>query len=885
MNIVKEAKETLLQYNNHIRNRNDLTENNLLRGFIALLASQYIPLQFNQREVSLAEIFHNFDASFFTENNVDTFSMFNIDNNDVFLKNILLTFSHEKLSNDQLINILEWINTDYQSGKLANPITPKDLADLLIEIADIKSTDTIFDPSMGSGSLLLALRKKHTQPLFTGIEINKKAFYIASLQKKLLDDNSTLINSNTLYQLIGERTKYDIIISNPPVLKLSKDIIYGRLSSHLPYIAPEESINFINLSLDHLNNNSKAIFLVTLSCLVVANLQEYRKKWVNSDLLKTVITLPNNLLPNTGTRCALLIFEKVDDDKGSTIKFINAEDCFTKDRRKNVLTENNIKEILNRLKNVNDEKVCKSISKEEIEKNNYQLIPYHYLSQKIVGINFNLSKQWDSLENLTTIIQGNFLSQLPSGREPIIKGRNIRTNKLNLEELECKDFTEYKGEIQRTQQYDILIQRISGKPAAYLIKELDETGVAIDNTLFLIRFNEINEEFIKFIALYLNSDEAINRISSMCEGYVIPTLSKKILNSIQIPVPDINIISLINEMYEIEQNLYQEYENATQLRKSIFGNPGEKNISTNLDKIRLTSFTLRNALNQKDDLLYKIRTLYPFPIAYPYKTIYSAKEKADLYNRQMKYGEHLLSFLASIGMSLVIFYKNQLTTSTEELFQELNEGISKGMSPGDWRSLLHKSCSLLRTLPNEPLSNMFSSIWFKGSGQKESQLARMARENLTEPLNDFKHSRGPLNPYEYNEYAEKQKETILQILEQIEFLCQYDFILINDVDNIWSNKETVYTGDLLKGDHPVFEGIKFSTDKKLTKNKIYIRYKKEFICLYPFINFAYNPHTRKEEIFSFDKEKKGKLELKSFESGTTIHISELKDDLLSLIED
>ena len=100
-------------------------------------------------------------------------------------------------------------------------------------------------------------------------------------------------------------------------------------------------------------------------------------------------------------------------------------------------------------------------------------------------------------------------------------------------------------------------------------------------------------------------------------------------------------------MNEIELALRIEYEKAAQLRKSIFGGFDKVDLSTNLRKVKFTSQVLKNALSQKNDISYKVRSLYPFPLAYPYRNIYVEREYAAIYDRQMKYGEHLLSFLVS----------------------------------------------------------------------------------------------------------------------------------------------------------------------------------------------------------------------------------------------
>ena len=80
---------------------------------------------------------------------------------------------------------------------------------------------------------------------------------------------------------------------------------------------------------------------------------------------------------------------------------------------------------------------------------------------------------------------------------------------------------------------------------------------------------------------------------------------------LKIPVPDRKVVALVKEMNEIEAALRTEYEKAAQLRVSLFGGFDEVDLSTNLRKVKLASQVLKNALSQKDDINYKVRSLYP----------------------------------------------------------------------------------------------------------------------------------------------------------------------------------------------------------------------------------------------------------------------------------
>ncbi|MFA2954356.1 hypothetical protein [Acinetobacter pittii] len=238
----------------------------------------------------------------------------------------------------------------------------------------------------------------------------------------------------------------------------------------------------------------------------------------------------------------------------------------------------------------------------------------------------------------------------------------------------------------------------------------------------------------------------------------------------------------------------------------------------------------------------------------------------------------LLSFLASIGLSLIYEFKEQINKPLKNITEELKNFLLRGISPGDWRKILQLVCSALKDLEENLFIDDFTSLWFKGRGNKETEFAQNTLNHIVRKLNNFKHSRGPVNIHEYKDEGENQKKLLDNILEDLEFLSQCEIILIDNIDTEWSTGNILYTASLLKGDHPAFEKITFSTHKRLSKDKLYIRFHDQFISLYPFLSCIYNTGTKKVEIFSFDKISDNKLMLKSFESGTSINSEIVNND-------
>lgn len=882
------------QFADAVRNSGNSLGDSFLMAFTTLLAFRSSKVDVVTNDIELVfKALNDFKELILVNygNDLAVDLTFNLYNHPALFR-LLYICNNQKLSDEELSQLLDWIVSNSSLG-FGESLTPKGVADLMVKIADVKVGERVYDPAMGVAGFLRALHRSGlAQTIFTGIEVNQKIFYIASLYQYLLRDKYSNLIRRSAFSFNDEFTekKFDVVLCNPPVKRVPLSEAIGRYSEILPktFISSEMSVNFIDLALSKLNEGGRAVFLINMKPLFAdAELTKIRQYWVESGLLKKVISLPSKLLEHTDLKCAILVFSKDSVSKSSDepkiVKFVKADDCYIEEKRnKRLIDESNIENILKRVTHINDSNVAKQVTCNEIAENNYSLVPDQYLSQRIGRVNLNLSKLWKPLDEIGEIIRGGSFSKLKKGNEPIIQGRDLRVTRLKIEELECKDFSSYEKPIVRTQLFDVLVQRIGTNPAAYFVTS--EEGLAVSDTVYIIRFTNLEPDLIDFISQFLNSEEGSKRIGELTHLSVIPTLSKKVLNKIEVPVPDGDVVNLVKEMNQVEAGLRLEYENAAQLRKSLFGGFDEVDLSFNFNKVRLTTLVLKNALLQKDDINYKVSNLYPFPLAFPYRNIYIEREHAAIYDRQMKYGEHLLSFLASVGISLVFGYRDKINVPLDDLISEIFSGLQKGISPGHWRNLLHKTCMILRDVEDESLAADFSSIWFKGRGKKSSDFASMTESHIVKKLNDFKHSRGPVNLHEYKEAGELQKEAIRKLLEELDFLSQCQIVIIDDIDTEWATEQVVYKASLLQGDHPAFEKDVFSADKSLSKDKIYLRYEDRFISLYPFLSFIYNSETKRSEIFSFDKQDKQnkRLALKSFDSGTSIYSREVLSDLNSL---
>lgn len=783
------------------------------------------------------------------------------------------------------IEILELLDTVYSipDGKSGTFVTPSSVAKLMADLVEVSPGDTLFDPCMGSGGFLNAVQQTGLSDFqFWGGD--KNAFNLVVVRLKTLLSNQYYHEiQGSSFSFASDLPQFDVVLSNPPVRKLNRDEARYMYSDALRGIAYQDmSANFIELGLQHLKLEGRAAYLVPMGLLFqTGDAEQARKSWVQSGMLKLVISLPANLLPHTGLRCAILFFKN--SGRQELVRFVKADECFENGhRRQNRLSYENIKAILRMSLSDYLKEGAIDTAYSTIADNQYCLIPSEYIPAKKSNIG-HLSEEWSKIGNIADVFQGTSLSQVEEGDQPVIRGKDLRTSQIDLDDLAKKDLAGFSKPIRYAKRGDILLQRIGANPAAYLVGDREQ-GCAVEDTVFIIRSSSLAMGTMDFICQFLNSDQVASRISNARSYSVIPTQTLKSIRSLEVPIPDPKIIDLVSEMNALEASLKNEYEKAREYKKALFDGYDPRDISSRFEDARFTANALEAALKQKDDIKYRVRTQYPFPLAYAYRNIYLEHEYAGIYERQMKYGEQLLSFLSAVGIALSVKYGGIENNSEKvELLKEFQSYVRRGVSPGDFQTILQKACKLLSSV-EVPIAQSFSQVWYKPGGKKESVFAKNARENLVSKLNDYKHHRGPSNRHERKMGGEEQSKTLDELLMHIEFISDCELIRIDKIDKQWRGDELMYSASMLKGDHPAFEKIQFSSEQNLSIDKLYIQHKSDFICLYPMVSLAYNPNTRKEEIFSIDKESGHGFMLKSFESGTSVESKEVRSDFIYWVE-
>ena len=334
---------------------------------------------------------------------------------NAILKNLLEDFTDLDLRPSQLDNVdiigdsYEYMIANFASdaGKKGGEFfTPSQVSELVASLVKPRENDRIYDPTCGSGGLLLKAYKKvpSGKVAVYGQELNAQTWALCTMNMFLhgVDDariwqGDTLSNPQNLED--DKLMKFQVVVANPPfsldkwdsgfLAKASLDEkgkkqekMSASLDEHHRFdwgVPPSSKGDYAFVlhmlhSLDA-ENGRMAVVLPHGVLFRGASEGKIRKQLVEMNLLDAVIGLPANLFYGTGIPACILVFKKgrTRDD----VLFIDAsgEGNYEKGKNQNLLRDSDIARIVStyEAREAKVDKYSYRASRAEIRENDYNL--------------------------------------------------------------------------------------------------------------------------------------------------------------------------------------------------------------------------------------------------------------------------------------------------------------------------------------------------------------------------------------------------------------------------------------------------------------------------------------------------------------------------------
>lgn len=319
-----------------------------------------------------------------------------------------LDFSKNRADGDDILgDAYEYLMRHFatESGKSKGQFyTPAEVSRIMAQIIGISSTrtsseTTVYDPTCGSGSLLLKVGDAApTSVTLYGQEKDSATSGLARMNMILHDNPTALIGQgNTLTDPKfrgGDRLKtFDFVVANPPFsdkrwstgLDPFNDP-YGRFDTFGVPPAKQGDYAYLLHIVRSLKSTGKGACILPHGVLFRGNAEaEIRRNLIRYGYIKGIIGLPANLFYGTGIPACIIVIDKEDAQARKGIFMIDASQGFIKDGPKNRLREQDIHRIVDvfNRQDEGDPSYARMVSVAEIEKNDFNLNLPRYIDSSV----------------------------------------------------------------------------------------------------------------------------------------------------------------------------------------------------------------------------------------------------------------------------------------------------------------------------------------------------------------------------------------------------------------------------------------------------------------------------------------------------------------------
>lgn len=616
-----------------------------------------------------------------------------------------LDFSKNKAEGDDLLgDAYEYLMKNFatQSGKSKGQFyTPAEVSRIIAKVigistAKVTAETTVYDPTCGSGSLLLKVAdESETNVSLYGQEMDVSTAALARMNMVLhnhASDIQTIVRENTLsYPQFTEGADklktFDYAVANPPFsykswttgLTNDKGSVNDKFDRFNGFgIPPNKNGDYaflIHLICSLKPKKGKGAIILPHGVLFRGGAEaEIRQNIIRRGYIKGIIGLPANLFFGTGIPACIIVIDKENADSRKGIFMIDASKGYMKDGNKNRLRHQDIHKIVDVFnKQIEIPKYSRNISFAEIEKNDYNLNIPRYID----------SQEPEDLQDIEAHLKGGipkydvdalekYWNVYPSLKNELFK-KNARPGylELNIEQSEIKnkiynhpEFIEYAKLVDKAfkkwknQIYDKLINIEVGMKPKKLIQFISEEILASFSMLNLIDKYDVYQHLMTYWSDTMQDDVYIIANDGWKADFYYDTEKKEYVCDL---IPKELVINryFLKEQEAIEQ-LEVEKDNVTaQMEELAEEHSGDDGL---LEEVKTDSGKITKALIKK-------RLIEIADAAKHHKK--AAEPKVAYYEDDKEEAEVLTKYLEMIEKESDI--KKQIKVAEAELLEKLKK--------------------------------------------------------------------------------------------------------------------------------------------------------------------------------------------------------------------
>ena len=321
-------------------------------------------------------------------------------------ENKALDFSKNRADGDDILgDAYEYLMRHFatESGKSKGQFyTPAEVSRIIAQIIGIRdattsASTTVYDPTCGSGSLLLKVSDAATTPVTLYGQDKDAATSGLARMNMILHDNPTalIVQGNTLTDpkfKDGDTLKtFNYVVANPPFSdkrwSTGLDPLNDPFERFKPFGTPpakQGDYAYLLHIVRSLKSTGKGACVLPHGVLFRGNAEtDIRATLVRKGYIKGIIGLPANLFYGTGIPACIVVIDKEGAQARKGVFMIDASSGFIKDGPKNRLRSMDIYQIVDAFnKSLDIPKYARMVSFAEIERNEFNLNLPRYIDSQ-----------------------------------------------------------------------------------------------------------------------------------------------------------------------------------------------------------------------------------------------------------------------------------------------------------------------------------------------------------------------------------------------------------------------------------------------------------------------------------------------------------------------
>ena len=316
-----------------------------------------------------------------------------------------IDFSGSRAEGDDLLgDAYEYLMRHFatESGKSKGQFyTPAEVSRIMARVLEIPKdaprNTTVYDPTCGSGSLLIKVADAAPNGLTIYGQEKDNATWALSRMNMILHGNAThkIRQGDTLsdpkFLKDGALKTFDYFVANPPFSVKTWtngfDKEYGRFEGFAEPPEKNGDYAFLLHMIKSLKSDGRGAVILPHGVLFRGNTEAtIREELIRRGLIKAIIGLPANLFYGTGIPACIIVIEKKEGTNRTGIFMIDASKGFEKDGPKNRLRPRDMRKIVDTY-----------LSGEEVERYS-RMVPLSEISDAKNNYNLNLPRYIDTSE-------------------------------------------------------------------------------------------------------------------------------------------------------------------------------------------------------------------------------------------------------------------------------------------------------------------------------------------------------------------------------------------------------------------------------------------------------------------------------------------------------